>query len=87
MEPEIFETVIGNGAGGVPPEPPVPPVPPDPPDPGAGVTERVTLLLVTLPTALLTSTEKIEPSSPATVAGVVNEADVAPTIGEPFLLH
>ena len=45
------------------------------------------LLLVTLPQALVTITEKSAPLSEAVVAGVVYEAPVAPEMFTPFFFH
>jgi hypothetical protein len=54
---------------------------------GGILTVKVALLLVTLPTLLLTTTEKRLPLSAATVAGVVKEKLVAPGMFTPFLRH
>jgi hypothetical protein len=53
----------------------------------AGFTVRVALLLVVLPPALLTTTEKVAPLSAVVVAGVVYELDVAPVTFVPFFRH
>ena len=54
---------------------------------GAAVTVRVALLLVTLPTESLTVTVNDAPLSEFVVAGVVYDAEVAPLMALPFLLH
>src|SRR5437763_11791147 len=53
----------------------------------AGLTVSVAALLVTFPTAFVTTTVKTVPESPRTVAAVVNEAAVAPAMSTPFLRH
>ena len=50
-------------------------------------TVSVALLLVTLPTLLVTTTEYREPLSAMVVAGVVYEALFAPKMFWPFLRH
>jgi len=49
--------------------------------------ERVAGLLVTIPTALLTTTVNSDPSSLITVAADVYVGDVAPAIATPFFRH
>ena len=51
------------------------------------LTVRRALLLVTLPIALVTTTEKRLPLSASVVGGVVYFEFVAPAIVIPFLLH
>ena len=51
------------------------------------LTVRRALLLVTLPIALVTTTEKRLPLSASVVGGVVYFEFVAPAIVTPFLLH
>ena len=54
---------------------------------GAAVTVRVAALLVMLPAASLTVTVNEAPLSETVVAGVANDAEVAPEIALPFFFH
>ena len=45
------------------------------------------LLLVALPTGLLTMTENCAPLSSVAAAGVVNAGKVAPSMGAPLRIH
>ena len=54
---------------------------------GGRFTANVTVLLVAVPPELETFTEKVEPLSVPTVAGVVYEEAMAPEIADPFFDH
>jgi hypothetical protein len=65
-------------------------VPADSKHPGGvetGFTVRVAGMLTTLPALLLTRTVNCDPLSEAVVNVVVYREEVAPMMGEPFLLH
>src|SRR5580704_17860716 len=54
---------------------------------GTGLTVSVAPLLVAEPAELLTATLKVSPEFAVAVAAVVKDADVAPLMDEPFILH
>ena len=49
--------------------------------------QNTAAMLTTLPAMLLTRTVNCDPLSETAVNAVVYREEVAPTIGEPFLLH
>jgi hypothetical protein len=53
----------------------------------AGFTVSVALLLVAEPAELLTDALNVSPEFAAVVAAVVYDAEVAPLIAVPFMLH
>jgi hypothetical protein len=53
----------------------------------AGLTVSAALPLVAEPAELLTATLNVSPELAVVVAAVVKDADVAPPIDEPFILH